>query len=777
MRTIQRKSYLLLLTLLCPVLVANAQYRTATDNIIGLDLKQVERVYQRALQRGDSSLTIKYAESLFVKSEFQRAFEMYQRADALGQIETIYQKRDFQHAALRIGKQSPYAENTGYFSNELDWIVDVSTFCANSPQEDFAPFFWRDILFITSSRGENDEKYLFTKNPFLNVHAFIHDCISANLPDALPRQINTPNHDGPIAISEDGNLFVITRNHLKESSDGIKNLYLDYYVREANSWSDSKKFPLFDTEFSVQHPFYSDSDSTLYFSSNKDGGYGGFDLYKTKWNGKSWEEPVNLGPEINSPYDEVFPAISPDGDLIYSTNHIETNGGLDLVLVQNDTRYLLPEPFNTIHDDFSIAFKDSRSGYFASNRSFQGFTDDIYTFHIQIPEYEFFVEVLDEETHKPIQGVKVDFNSIVSEGTIYTSENGTGFLHAGRKSIYEYAFNLSKDGYEPKSIVSKDFVKKDSTFVLTLFLKEIFHEGQFIVYFDNDRPDPRSTKPNTNLTYEQTFRTFMARRDYYYNNSINTRAEIDAFFEDVEQGMLQLGQLAEFLKDELSKNRHYVIAFTSHASPLASSDYNLVLSKRRFASVENFLKSWEEGALSQFINLGILNYENNPFGAALARPQVSDDRRDPARSIYSVEAAKERRVTISWRRVRSDDNSLFHKTPETNEAHNLTETHIDQKISEQTNKNHIVNESIKKNQITPKKVYHIIVGSHNSKEKAELEARSLRLRYNTNANIISRTEKGFFRISYGVYASITDAEAALSSIRLNVNPQAWILVE
>jgi len=696
MRTIQRKSYLLLLTLLCPVLIANAQYRTATDNIIGLDLKQVERVYQRALQRGDSSLTVKYAEALFVKSEFQRAFEMYQRADALGQIETIYQKRDFQHAALRIGKQSPYAENTGYFSNELDWIVDVNTFCANSPQEDFAPFYWRDILFVTSSRGEDNQQYLFTGNPFLNVHAFIHDCISANLPDALPRHINTPNHDGPIAISEDGNLFVITRNHLKESSDGIKNLYLDYYVREANRWGDSKRFPLFDTEFSVQHPFYSDPDSTLYFSSNKEGGYGGFDLYKAKWNGTSWEEPVNLGPEINSPYDEVFPAISPDGDLIYSTNHIETNGGLDLVVVQNDTRYLLPEPFNTNHDDFSIAFKDSRSGYFASNRSFQGFTDDLFTFNIHIPEYDFFVEVLDEQTRQPLENVLVVYAAEPAEGELFSSEQGMGFLHTGRKEMHEYAFSISKDGYESKSINSNDFIKRDSTFVLTLLLKEIFPEGQFIVYFDNDRPNPRSTRPVTNLSYEQTFQSFMARRDDYYNKSINTREELDTFFQEVQQGMEELTQLSQFLEEELQKNRHYTITFTSHASPLASSNYNLALSKRRFASVENFLKSWEEGALSQFINLGLLNYGNNPFGDSLASPNVSADSRDLARSVYSIEAARERRVTISWRRIRSDDNSLFQKTPETNEAHDLTETHVDQKTSEQTDKGHIFSESKKK---------------------------------------------------------------------------------
>ncbi len=780
MRTFIQKTSILILTILLCFSSTNAQYRTATDNIIGVDLEQIERVYQRALNRGDSTYTIHYAEALFIRSEFEKAFEMYERADALGQIKTIYQKRDYQHSALRIGKQSPYVQNTGYFSTRWDIEVSISPFCSNSPQEDFAPFFWKDILFITSSRDLSEEQYLFTRNPFLNMHAFIHDCISTRLPDALPPDINTQRHDGPIAISEDGNLLIITRNHEKASKEGIFNLYLDYYVKEANRWSNSRKFPLYDTEFSVQHPFYSDKDSTLYFSSNVEGGHGGFDLYKSKWNGQRWSEPENLGTVINSPYDEVFPAVSPWGDLIYASNHIETSGGLDLVLFRDSIRYLFPGPFNTVHDDFSITFKDEYSGYFASNRDVQGFTDDIYVFDIigpLWPQYDFYVRVLDEETLEPIEDVEVIFSSEVAEGTLNTSEVGVGFLHTGTRELFDYSFSLYKDGYEPKDTVSNFFVERDGDFVLTLLLKQVYPEGQFVVYFDNDRPNPRSREPVTDLTYQQTFNAYLSRINDYYNNSINTREEIDAFFEEVQQGMDELTQLAQFLKDELQKNRYYKITFTSHASPLAPSEYNLILSKRRFVSVENYLKTWSGGQLLQFTEQGNLQYNNNPFGASLARPEVSDNRLDRARSIYSIDAARERRVTVTWRRVRSDDQSFFQKTNETNEAYVLTETSVDQKLTEQTNKDHILKESPNnEDQETLKKGYHIIVGSYISKEQAELEARRLRLRYNTSAIILPRSENDDYRISYGVYASLTDAEAALRSIRQNIKADAWILI-
>jgi len=75
----------------------------------------------------------------------------------------------------------------------------------------------------------------------------------------------------------------------------------------------------------------------------------------------------------------------------------------------------------------------------------------------------------------------------------------------------------------------------------------------------------------------------------------------------------------------------------------------MILSKRRFASVENFLRSWQGGVLEPYIEQGMLSYENNPFGSTQAPRDVSADRQDLSRSVYGVAAAAERRVTISWR--------------------------------------------------------------------------------------------------------------------------------
>ncbi len=756
----------------------NAQYMTATDNIAGLNINEVKRNYERAIQRGDSSYTIHYAEALFIMSEFEAAYDMYKQADRLDLIATKYQKRDYVHTARRVGKETPYTIKTDYFNRHWEPEVEVSTFCSNSPLEDFAPFYWKDLLFITSSRNISDRTYAFTQNPFLNIHTFIHDCISTDLPDALPEGINTKNHDGPIAISTDGTLLIITRNHTRKSSDGIYNLYMDYYVRTNNKWSDAKTFPLVDKEFSVQHPFYDDQDSTLYFSSNVDGGHGGFDIYKATWDGSRWSEPANLGPEVNSPYDEVFPSMSPRGDLIYASNHIETTGGLDLVLFRDSIRYLFPEPFNTVHDDFSITFKNESSGYFASNRDIQGFTDDIYVFSMGPfwPQFDFYVEVLDEETHEPIQNVKVAFDSEIARDTLYTSEKGMGFLHTGTRELFDYTFSLAKDGYKPKDTVSNFFVERDGDFVLTLLLKQVYPEGQFIVYFDNDRPDPRSIEPVTSLTYQQTFNDFLSRKNDYYNNSINTREEIDAFFEDVKQGMDSLNQLAQLLKDELAKDRHYIISFTSHASPLAPSEYNLILSKRRFVSVENYLQTWSGGELRQFIDDGNLQYINNPFGETQARAGVSSDRRDPARSIYSVEAARERKVTVTWRRINpEEDMGDTGSTPTMQKTEEPPQPPPGQHIITPGPQNGSV--EAQPDETPSQNAYHIIAGSYTTRQEAENQATRLRILHSAGATVLPMAENGRYRVSYVSFPDKQDAEAALRSIQNNVKADAWILTE
>lgn len=757
MKTSAKEFLCLVIALLLYGSLMEDAFSKPPDELMGRDLDKAKRLYQRAIRSGDTSYTIHYAEALFYAGLYDQAYEMYDQADQAGLITTASQKRNFVHAGRFLRKSVSYMQDTGYFSHDWAIRVEVSPFCANSSNEDFAPFVWNNILFITSSRRQTDISYTFTQKPYLNIHSFVHDCIQIDIPDYLPSGLNTPMHDGPLTISPDGSMVILTRNFPEPTPEGVYNLYLDYYLKQNNVWSSKQLFPFVDAKYSVQHPYYSEKDSLLYFSSNMPGGFGGFDLYTSKWDGQQWQSPVNLGLQINSEYDEVFPSVDPKGNLIYASNHIQTKGGLDLVMYRDSIRYLFPEPFNTVHDDFAISFKDDRSGYFSSSRNPGAFNDDIFFFEIEevpLPEGEYFLEVLDKQTTEPISHVQVRFFSVSAQaqGLLLTDEQGLGFLHRGRQDKHEFAFDLYKSGYSSMSVTSSDFVEKEGKYLLTLYMdsdklpidklgEEARLAGYFVVYFDNDHPNPGSNQLTTSLSYEQTFFSFMARKDDYYRFSSSSHAELNEFFSDVEKGMEQLRWLARFVQEELIAGRHYTIEFTSHASPLATSEYNLLLSKRRFASVENYFKSWVGGVLSEFIEQGMLDYANNPFGSSQSRAGISADRNTPSRSIFGVDASRERKVTISWKR-----NGIPKSDAETSAI--------------------VVEENLP---------IHIIVGSFpNRSDAAEMASRLQRQGVET-AKVIMPENGSNYRVSYKAFRTMAEADRALSEIKMRISADAWIL--
>ncbi len=627
--------------------------------LIGTDLQKLQEHYGKKVEDGVDSLIPAYADALLLAGENQQALDMYREAEAQEVALSKKQQRNFSHLARRMGESSPYDQQTGYFSKEWHAVADVEPYCNNSTFEDFAPFFWKDLLFITSSRMDNDrrnsDRYDYTRQPFLNVHAFDKDCRPVVL-DFLPSSLNTALHDGPLALSADTSLLVITRNYGEPNEDGLQNLYLEYYTKDDNGWSREKPLPFNDPDYNLQHPYFDSNTNTLYFSSDMPGGYGGFDIYRSQWNGSEWGEPANLGRHVNSEYDEVLPSMSPEGDLIYATNHIETTGGLDLVLYMDETRYLMPEPFNTTYDDFGITWASETSGFLSSNRDQAAFNDNIFSFEIRpVPVI---VKTTDSQTGQNIRDVIVTFQAdeppITGETT--TSALGEAQIYEAHKEIKNVTIQLSAEGYEDAEFTIDEFVYDDNKWAYAIEMEpvpltieeEILRDGFFVVYFDNDRPDPRSRAQTTDVIYDESFEKFMQRKDDYLENSANSRYQVEEFFEEAEKSMEHLKWFAGYVAEQLDKGHTFHILFTSHTSPLAKQDYNINLAARRFVSVKNYFQTYNDGVLREFFNQDKLSFEHNPYGEMQARSDVSADPQDLARSVYGIDAAIERRVTITW---------------------------------------------------------------------------------------------------------------------------------
>ena len=151
-------------------------------------------------------------------------------------------------------------------------------------------------------------------------------------------------HDGPVGFDADEDFAVLTRNH--ESIDVSENvsrsrLKLEFYrwIPELEKW---EKRP--DSLFSWNSPGHScahavfDLNDDLVFSSDRPGGYGGMDLYSSKWEDGRWSEPQNLGPVVNTDQDEVFPYVSKTGAIFFSSNGHQGAGGLDIFTFREGLR-------------------------------------------------------------------------------------------------------------------------------------------------------------------------------------------------------------------------------------------------------------------------------------------------------------------------------------------------------------------------------------------------------------------------------------------------------
>ena len=740
------------------------------ESILGIDLRKARTRFQKAVDSGRDSLSINLAEILFYSGEFEDALKYYQKADSLNLINTLQQQRNFTHTALLLNTKSGYESSTGYFYKGWDFDVNIDDFAANSPNEDFAPYKWNNILFITSSRESTRRRYAFTNKPYLNVYAFDENYGTIPLPDFLPRRLNTRLHDGPITLSADTNLVVITRNYPKPNQRNTHNLYLEYFVRKNGKWSDARVFPFSDERYSLQHPYFDDKEKMLYFSSDLPGGFGGFDLYKSKWNGEEWESLVNLGPEVNSPYDEVFPSLSPGGDLIYSTNHIETYGGLDIVLYRDGMRTLFPPPINSPKDDFAINFAGDSLGYFSSNRSRGVFRDNIHTFSIPEPlpvEYNYFATVKDKETLSPVEEAILAFgsDSLGVFGIVITDEKGRSLLFRSSSDPGVFDFEVSKSGYETLYLSSNEFRAEDNYYNIILLMKEevspeLITSGKIILYFENDVP-PVSTGGFSNvIDYSKTYDIYLQNRKLYYQNSINTSEELDAFFAIVDSSMAELEILLPFIKEQLEAGYDFSIELTAFASPLATTRYNELLSRRRNASVKNYFRNEQESDLQKYIDDERIVFTEIAMGDTKAPANISDSRIERRRSVYGIDASLERRVQLEWEMIPTERVIIGEKY--------------------QADLQTIAVEPGKEEKIIDSELYpthFIIVGSFRTMNSARASIRELEKKGVKNPGILERSSDGNYRVYHSAYQSRGQALNEIRQIRRDISPDAWIFTK
>ncbi|TAK40760.1 MAG: hypothetical protein EPO28_09620 [Saprospiraceae bacterium] len=346
----------------------------------------------------------------------------------------------------------------------------------NTEELDFSPVPYGNGVIYTSSKSNR-----FLQCPSENLGHYTDLYYAERKPDgtfgervALKGKVNGKYNDGTATFNALGNKMIFTRNSLngRNAKDSI---LLKLYTAdlEGDIWSNVTELPFNSDDWSSCHPALSHDGTLLIFASDRDGAMNGsMDLYASRFENGDWSQPVNLGPDVNTNGNEIFPYLDEKGNLFYSTNGRGGNGQLDIFAAQADangkwiTAGNIGTPYNSSDDDIAfVPLNNGTEGYLATaNRSGGKGLDDIYYWKRSPKPLPAVIVVIDEATGERLPGATVNVNptklgstldKIYGTGELFanhplnltTDENGSAAIQVVPNS--EYSINVSLADYEP----------------------------------------------------------------------------------------------------------------------------------------------------------------------------------------------------------------------------------------------------------------------------------------------------------------------------------------
>lgn len=331
----------------------------------------------------------------------------------------------------------------------------------NSEASDFGPAFLGKSVVFASSRKRSLVKYNRTGESFLDFYVAPYNGKPELGEVSLFRgALNTPVHEANACFTADGKEMYFTRNHLKKGQaaagkDDIVQLALYHSEWVDGKWQNETLLPFNNDNYSCGHPALAPDGKHLYFVSNMPGGFGATDLYVVEKQDTGWGKPENLGQDINSKGNEMFPWVDAQGILYFASNGRGGVGGLDIFQVDPNPDVVgdstnLGAPINSAYDDFGFIL-DQQAGvaFFTSNRLGGQGDDDLYA-ATQLIRWE--GQVIDS-AGQPLADVLVDLREGRSRTQLTTDENGR--FVTGLKPGAAYLLFLKMPGLKDQRIELK----------------------------------------------------------------------------------------------------------------------------------------------------------------------------------------------------------------------------------------------------------------------------------------------------------------------------------
>ncbi|WP_455627932.1 PorE family type IX secretion system protein [Parabacteroides chinchillae] len=424
----------------------------------------------------------------------------------------------------------------------------------NSRRGEFSPMLAGDKydqLYFASSRTKDKDAKISAITGQNNNNLFLvkQDEKGAWLtPVELEDEVNTEFDEGTPSFSPDGNTMYYT--YCSQDPEGPRTSEIYVSARSSAKWGKGTRATIVkDSVTALGHPAVSPDGKYLYFVSDAVGGFGGKDLFRARIIGNDFGPMENLGPEINTPGDEMFPYVRDSVTLYFSSNGHPGMGGLDIFKATLDSTgkwnvVNAGSPINSMGDDFGITFAGkAEKGFFSSNRNDARGYDHIYSF--ELPTITIFIE------------------GIVNDVDEYPIEDATIRI-------------VGKDGLNVKVPA-----KKDGTYRV-----ELERDIRYVMMasargYLNQNYELKTSPEEKNETYIVDF----------FLSPISKPVVIENIFYDFDKATLRpeskkaLDEMIKMLND----NPNVTIELGAHTDRKGSEQYNERLAQRRAQSVVNYL--------------------------------------------------------------------------------------------------------------------------------------------------------------------------------------------